>query len=248
VEARGPTPAGVVEEVALHLRALRTSAGRWLPASTPAPAPEPPSAVAAARPAGTGRADLEVLAAQVATCTRCALGHQRRHAVFGEGSLTPRLVVVGEAPGAEEDATGRPFVGAAGKLLTRMLAAIGLTRDEVYICNLLKCRPPGNRDPRPDEVASCKPYLRAQIERLAPELILALGSPATRELLRTERGITSLRGRIARSPEGWRVLPSYHPAYLLRNPAAKREAWEDLQRVARELGLEIPSKADREGD
>jgi DNA polymerase len=160
--------------------------------------------------------------------------------VFGEGNPRPRLVVVGEAPGAEEDATGRPFVGAAGKLLTKMLAAIGLAREDVYICNLLKCRPPGNRDPRPDEVASCKPYLRAQIEALAPELILALGSPATRELLRTERGITSLRGRVARSPEGWRVLPSYHPAYLLRHAPAKREAWEDLQKVARELGLEVP--------
>jgi DNA polymerase len=121
-----------------------------------------------------------------------------------------------------------------------MLAAIGLSREEVYICNLLKCRPPGNRNPRPDEVAACKPFLREQLRLLAPALILCLGSPASRELLQTRRGITSLRGRFMRTPDGYRVMPTYHPAYLLRNPAAKREAWDDLQKVAAELGLEVP--------
>jgi DNA polymerase len=127
-----------------------------------------------------------------------------------------------------------------------MLAAIGLSREEVYIANLLKCRPPGNRNPRPDEVAACKPFLREQLALLDPPLVLALGSPAARELLQTSRGITSLRGRLARSPEGYRVLPTYHPAYLLRNPAAKREAWEDLKKVAADIGLEIPPRGGRE--
>lgn len=185
---------------------------------------------------------LEALAAQVEACTRCLLAGTRRQAVPGEGSPTARLVVVGEAPGAEEDATGRPFVGAAGKLLTKMLSAIGLRREDVYILNVLKCRPPNNRGPRPDEVAACRPYLREQLEILQPELILSLGSPASRELLRTERGIMSLRGRFTKTPEGWRVMPSYHPAYLLRRPEAKRDAWADLQKVAKALDLAIPPR------
>jgi DNA polymerase len=184
---------------------------------------------------------MAVLVEEIAACARCLLAGARGRTVPGEGSLQPRLVIVGEAPGAEEDRTGRPFVGAAGQLLEKMLAAIGLGRGDVFICNLLKCRPPQNRNPRPDEVAACRPYLREQLEILQPQLILALGSPAVRELLRTERGVMSLRGRFARTPDGWRVMPSFHPAYLLRNPAAKRQAWEDLQKVAGELGLEIPT-------
>ena len=182
------------------------------------------------------------LVEEVAACTRCLLAGARNQTVPGEGSLEPRLVIVGEAPGAAEDRSGRPFVGAAGQLLEKMLAAIGLGREDVFICNLLKCRPPQNRNPRPDEVAACRPYLREQLEILQPPLILALGSPAVRELLRTERGVMSLRGRFAKTPDGWRVMPSFHPAYLLRNPAAKRQAWEDLQKVAGDLGIEIPKK------
>ena len=162
--------------------------------------------------------------------------------VFGEGPLRPRLFVVGEAPGADEDAAGRPFVGKAGQLLTRMLAAIGLSRDEVYVGNVLKCRPPANRPPAPDEVLACRPYLEEQIQRLEPELILLLGNHATRAVLQTERGITSLRGTLARSPDGWQTLPTYHPAYLLRNPDAKRESWLDLQLVATTLGLVVPRR------
>ncbi|MDJ0975564.1 MAG: uracil-DNA glycosylase [Planctomycetota bacterium] len=187
-------------------------------------------------------ARLASLKSDVVECRRCKLCAERSQTVFGEGSSTPRLAVVGEAPGAEEDRTGRPFVGRAGQLLTKMLGAIGLAREDVFIMNVLKCRPPQNRNPRPDEVAACRPYLHEQLEILRPDLILALGSPAVRELLRTERGITSLRGRFAKTPDGWRVMPTYHPAYLLRNPAAKREAWHDLQRVAAELGLEIPPR------
>ena len=187
---------------------------------------------------------LDALAGEVSACKRCVLSGSRQHAVPGEGSVTPRLVIVGEAPGAQEDRTGRPFVGAAGQLLTRMLAAIGLGRDQVYICNLLKCRPPENRNPRPDEIASCKPFLREQLRILRPPLLLALGSPAARELLQTRRGITSLRGRFMRTVDGFRVMPTYHPAYLLRNAAAKRDVWEDLKKVAADLGLEIPKTAD----
>lgn len=182
------------------------------------------------------------MATEVQACKRCVLAATRQKTVFGAGSPAARLVIVGEAPGAEEDRRGEPFVGAAGQLLTKMLAAIGLARDEVYICNLLKCRPPGNRTPRPDEVACCKPFLREQLRLIQPEVVLAMGSPAARELLQTRRGITSLRGRFMKSPDGHRVMPTFHPAYLLRNPAAKRDVWTDLQRVAAELGLELPPR------
>ena len=199
----------------------------------PAPPPETPEERAAA---------LERMSAEVAACTRCVLAGSRHHAVFGEGSTTPKLVVVGEAPGADEDRTGRPFVGRAGQLLTKMLAAIGLPREEVFICNLLKCRPPNHRNPRPDEVAACKPFLREQLRLLDPPMILALGSPAARELLQTRRGIMSLRGRFMKTRDGYRVMPTFHPAYLLRNPVAKRDTWEDLKKVAAALGLEIPPR------
>jgi len=206
--------------------------------------PAPPEATPAPTPVSREEcaAGLARIAADADTCTRCVLAATRAHTVPGEGDPGARLVIVGEAPGAEEDRTGRPFVGAAGRLLTKMLAAIGLARDEVFICNLLKCRPPGNRTPRPDEVACCKPFLREQLRLLNPEIVLALGSPAARELLQTRRGITSLRGRFMRSREGLRIMPTFHPAYLLRNPAAKREVWLDLQRVATELGMQIPPR------
>jgi len=217
-----PTP-----EVRLYVEWLRGAGGALLPAD---PTPDDRAA------------RLATLAREVAACERCSLCGSRTRTVFGEGSSRPRLVVVGEAPGAEEDRTGRPFVGRAGELLARMLQAIGLAREDVFICNVLKCRPPGNRSPRPDEVAGCRPFLQEQLEVLDPPLLLAVGSHAVRLLLRTERGITSLRGRFQTSPDGWRVMPTYHPAYLLRNPAAKREAWEDLQKVAAALGLEIPGR------
>lgn len=151
-------------------------------------------------------------------------------------------MVVGEAPGADEDASGRPFVGKAGQLLTRMLAAIGLSRSDVYIGNVLKCRPPENRPPAPDEILACRPFLREQIDLLRPELLLLLGNHATRAVLGTDRGITSMRGRIVASPEGWRTLPTYHPAYLLRTPAAKAEAWLDLKLAASTLGIALPAR------
>jgi uracil-DNA glycosylase family 4 len=242
------------EEVLLYLELARGAGGALLPAEEPPPRPPPaaradPSATPGGEAAGApapspeeAAAALDRLCADVAGCRRCGLAATRTQTVFGEGSRRPRLVIVGEAPGADEDASGRPFVGRAGQLLTKMLAAIGLAREDVFICNLLKCRPPGNRNPRPDEVASCKPFLREQLRLLAAPLVLALGSPAARELLQTRRGITSLRGRFARTPDGQRVMPTFHPAYLLRNPAAKREVWHDLKLVAADLGLEIPPR------
>lgn len=226
-------------EAQLFLEWVRGAVGPLMPAEGP------PGDVTTSSPQDEAARTrtLMGLAEEVSVCRRCALHAERTYAVFGEGGSVPRLVVVGEAPGAEEDRTGRPFVGRAGELLTRMLAAIGLTREDVYIANVLKCRPPGNRSPRPDEVAACRPFLDAQLEVLAPPLLLALGSHATRLLLRTERGITALRGRFHTSPDGWRVMPTFHPAYLLRKPAAKRDVWEDLKKVAADLGLSIPGAA-----
>ncbi len=226
-------------EVELYLRWMRGAGGRLLPADGPAPVVAAPRG---AHPDEGPATSLARLAEEIAACQRCALAETRGRTVPGTGSATPRLAIVGEAPGAEEDRTGHPFVGRAGDLLTRMLGAIGLGREDVFILNVLKCRPPGNRSPRPDEVAACRPFLEAQLEALGPPLILALGSHAARRLLATERGITSLRGRFHTSPEGWRVMPSFHPAYLLRNPAAKRAAWEDLQKVADALGIDIPKR------
>jgi uracil-DNA glycosylase len=163
-------------------------------------------------------------------CPRCRLAETRQHVVFGEGSTTADIVVVGEAPGAEEDRTGRPFVGAAGKLLNLLLGSVGFSRDEVYICNVLKCRPPGNRNPQPDEVEACSPYLLRQVELIGPKVILACGTFAAQTLLRTALPIGRLRGGV-HEYQGVPLVPTYHPAALLRNPAWVRATWEDLQRL-----------------
>lgn len=169
---------------------------------------------------------------EVLGCTLCRLAESRRTVVFGEGDPAADLMAVGEAPGQEEDRTGRPFVGAAGQLLDRMLAAIGFARSEVFICNVLKCRPPGNRDPWPDEVASCRPYLRRQIEFIRPKAICAFGRFAAQTLLGSERSLRRLRGS-AHELLGIPVVVTYHPAALLRNRAWKRDAWEDLKMLRR---------------
>jgi len=183
-------------------------------------------------------------------CMKCSLSRTRRKTVFGQGHAAARLVFVGEAPGAEEDAQGLAFVGRAGQLLTRMVEAMGLTRDEVYICNILKCRPPNNRDPAPDEVSACWPYLDEQLRIIQPEVIVALGKPAAQTLLRTTVGIGQLRGHwheyfVSGSPmigPATPLMPTYHPAYLLRNPADKVKAWNDLKMVMARLGLPLPEK------
>lgn len=174
--------------------------------------------------------ELPALAKEVAACHRCSLCRSRTQTVFADGSSAARLVFVGEAPGRDEDAQGVPFVGRAGQLLNRMIAAIELERSEVYICNVLKCRPPDNRVPAPDEVEQCRPFLEQQIALVKPALICALGLSAAQALLQTKASMSSMRGKTF-AFRGVPVIPTYHPAALLRNPGLKRDAWVDLQRV-----------------
>lgn len=177
-----------------------------------------------------GGSDLIGLARSAASCHACRLAAGRRNVVFGVGSPTARLMFIGEGPGAEEDARGEPFVGRAGQLLTAMLRAMRLNREDVYIANIVKCRPPGNRDPEPDEAAACMPFLRGQIRLVDPKVIVLLGRVAARFLLGVTTPIGTYHGRWMQW-EGRPVLPIYHPAYLLRNPAAKAEAWSDLHKL-----------------
>jgi DNA polymerase len=179
-------------------------------------------------------ASLDEVAAAVHSCTRCLLYETATHGVPGEGSAHAELVCVGEAPGAVEDQTGRPFVGEAGKLLTKILAAINLRREDVYICNVLKHRPPGNRNPLPNEIAACSPYLIRQLELIQPKAILALGTFAAQTLLNTKTPIGKLRGAVHRY-HGIPLVVTYHPAALLRNPSWKRPTWEDVQLARRIL-------------
>jgi DNA polymerase len=171
-------------------------------------------------------------------CTRCKLHRTRKKIVFGDGNPRANLVFVGEGPGADEDAQGLPFVGRAGKLLTQMIEAMGLQRSDVYICNVVKCRPPGNRQPESDEVEKCSPFLFRQLDVIQPKVIVCLGATAAQTLLQTNRSISQFRGQWL-DFRGFKMLPTYHPAYLLRNPAAKSEVWKDLQKVMAELGLEV---------
>ena len=187
---------------------------------------------------------LEDIRTDLGECRRCKLESGRKHIVFGEGDPAARLVFVGEGPGYEEDRQGRPFVGAAGRLLTKIIAAIGLDRDQVYICNIIKCRPPGNRNPEPDEIESCAPFVRRQLRAIAPEFVCTLGTFATQTLLQTNQPISRLRGRF-HEWMGMRVIPTYHPAYLLRNPERKRDAWEDLKLLMQAMGLPLPGKPNR---
>lgn len=185
----------------------------------------------------TGRsvATLEEIRVELGDCRRCDLHKSRTNIVFGAGDPAARLVFVGEGPGYDEDKQGEPFVGAAGQLLTRIIAAIHLSRSEVYICNVVKCRPPGNRTPSADEISACLPFLERQIESLAPDFICALGATAARALLDTKEPISRLRGRFY-DFRGIRVLPTYHPAFLLRNPDGKRDVWEDMKMLMNAMG------------
>lgn len=172
---------------------------------------------------------------ELGACTRCKLCEGRSSIVFGSGNPRAELMFVGEGPGADEDAQGVPFVGPAGELLTKMIVAMGYSRDEVYICNVVKCRPPNNRNPEPDEIQACEPFLKAQIAAVRPKAIVALGKFAAQTLLRDPTSITRLRGQW-RKYEGIPLMPTFHPAYLLRTMAAKKEAWSDLQQVMAALG------------
>jgi uracil-DNA glycosylase len=209
-------------------------------ASTTSPAvSDPPGMQETLVPAADGvdllsRLSLPQLAAVAKACTQCRLHRSRTHVAFGVGNPQAELMFVGEAPGREEDLQGEPFVGRAGQLLTRIIEAIGLKRSDVYIANVLKCRPPNNRNPEEDEIRRCEPYLLRQIDLIQPRLIVALGTFAAQTLLQTKQPISQLRGRF-HTYHHVKLRPTFHPAFLLRNPERKRDVWEDMQAVQREL-------------
>ena len=216
----------------------REQAHMFAPPPTAASQPAAPAAIWRPNPLGAGGAadELEALRRRIGDCTRCPLSKGRRNVVFGEGDPVARLALVGEGPGGEEDRTGRPFVGPAGQLLEKILAAMGLTREQVYICNVVKCRPPGNRTPEDAEMRTCGQFLEKQLQIVHPRHILCLGGTAARYLLSTERPMGQIRGRFFDHPAtGARIMPTYHPAYLLRNEGAKRSVWEDVKRVMAEM-------------
>ncbi|MBM4371774.1 MAG: uracil-DNA glycosylase [Deltaproteobacteria bacterium] len=204
------------------------------PALPPTTAPPPvpaPSPVSAPLPR-----DLGALAAEAEACRRCGLAATRSRVVFGDGAGTAGLLLIGEGPGRTEDEQGKPFVGPAGRLLDRILTAAGLDRGALYITNVVKCRPPGNRDPAPEEIVACRPFLDRQLQALAPRLVVAMGRPAAQSLLRTTRPLSALRGRV-HARGGIPLLVTFHPAYLLRSPGQKALAWSDWRRVRDLLGL-----------
>jgi len=231
----------IADELRRHL-AWQESDGtraisRSLEAPAKAPASQPEPQVAPAGPTKT----LHEVRTELGDCKRCKLCNGRTQIVFGTGNPKAELVFVGEGPGADEDAQGVPFVGKAGQLLTKMIEAMGFKRDDVYICNVVKCRPPGNRNPEPDEIQACEPFLKSQLQAIRPKVIVALGKFAAQTLLRVDTPITRLRGQW-REYEGIPLMPTFHPAYLLRSPEEKKYAWLDLQQVMKRFGRELPQK------
>lgn len=209
---------GVSESIRSHLEYLRALGIEWIPRV------EVGTALTEAPPT------LEAIRKEMGDCRRCKLWEGRKNLVFGEGNPNASLMFVGEGPGADEDAQGRPFVGRAGQLLTRIIEAIDMQRSDVYIANIVKSRPPNNRAPEPDEVVACIPFLRKQIAAIAPQIVVTLGAVATNNLLSASLSITKVRGEF-RQLGAILVMPTFHPSYLLRNPAAKREVWEDMKKV-----------------
>ena len=209
--------------------------------SPPRPAPAPVELLSR-YPGLEKTTTLEELSAFIGDCKRCKLAPLRTHLVFGVGNPNADLMFVGEAPGADGDARGEPFVGRAGQLLTDIIErGMGLSRADVYICNVIKCRPPDNRNPEPDEVAACEPFLMRQIDLVRPRAIVALGSFAVQALLKVKTPISRLRGNW-QEVRGVKLMPTFHPAYLLRSPGEKRLVWQDIQEVMKVLGLEIPAR------
>ena len=198
--------------------------------------------VGAVVPMAERKAALQVIREDIGDCTRCALHKGRHTIVFADGSPTARLMFVGEGPGADEDAQGLPFVGRAGQLLNNMIAAMGLKREECYIANVVKCRPPGNRTPEPEEANTCSPFLFRQIDVVRPQVLVALGATAATYLLGARQPLASLRGRV-HAFRGMSLIVTYHPAFLLRDPRQKKEAWADLQIAMKELGLKAPQRS-----
>lgn len=235
---RQPHPAPPAPPSAPQTTAIRTPVPEMV-RETPPPAT---ASVPALSPAQIMQMDWQELAAAVADCHACRLCEHRRHTVFEDGSRQARLLFFGEGPGADEDAQGIPFVGKAGELLTKMIHAMQFSREEVYICNTVKCRPPGNRNPEPDETEACRAFAMRQIELVKPEVIVILGAVPLRFLFpKIYGGIRSMRGKWMNF-NGIRVMPTYHPAYLLRDPAAKADAWKDLQQVMAVFGKTPPSR------
>ena len=195
-----------------------------------------------AAPGAASACSLDALRAEIGDCQRCKLAPHRTNLVFGVGNPKARLVFVGEGPGRDEDLQGEPFVGRAGQLLTEIITkGMGLRREDVYICNVVKCRPPENRNPEPDEVTACEPFLKRQLELIGPEVVVALGKFAAQTLLRSKTPITKVRGQWF-DYHGIKLLPTFHPAYLLRNPGDKRIVWQDIQQVMQVLGLPLPKR------
>jgi uracil-DNA glycosylase family 4 len=234
----GPEVAATIDvPIEAALGRVATSASGLVPLDQIAPPP------GARIPAGDRASALAAIQAEIGDCTRCPLAYGgRRNIVFGDGSPNARLMFVGEGPGADEDAQGVPFVGKAGQLLNNMIAAMGLKREEVYIANIVKCRPPANRVPEPVEANTCSPFLLAQIDVVRPEVIVALGATAATYLLGVKQALAGLRGRWHRVRDA-KVVVTYHPAFLLRDPRMKGEAWKDLQMVMAELGLRPRAKS-----
>jgi uracil-DNA glycosylase len=237
-EVASPREASPPREVVSLREAL--PAREVVPTREAAPARGWRERLATAAPAEERLHRLQLLEAEVKTCQRCVLAETRTQTVFSRGSGKSGICFIGEGPGAEEDARGQPFVGAAGQLLDKMIQAMGLGRDDVYVCNIVKCRPPNNRQPAPNEMSACRDYLTEQLELIQPKVIVALGGTAVQGLLGLNMGITKLRGQ-------WRVyrgeipvMPTFHPAYLLRQPGAKRQVWDDLKLVLKHLGVDGP--------
>jgi DNA polymerase len=226
---------GLLGSLRVYLEELRESGVEGLPYAAPEALPVPTGALE--------RESLDDIRQDLGECFRCQLGKTRTNLVFGVGNPGARLVFVGEAPGRDEDLQGEPFVGEAGQLLTKIIQAMGFSRDEVYICNVLKCRPPNNRNPLPSEIEQCHPFMLRQVKAIGPEAIVALGTFAAQILLRTREPISKLRGRF-HDYHGIPLMPTFHPAFLLRNANMKREVWEDMQQVMRLLGKEPPRKQD----
>ena len=222
----------LIREARLYLEQLREEGVEYLLVQAPAPAVKSGTSSGGAGPEPQTIQLLRKLEEEVKKCRRCRLCQQRKHAVFGLGGMKKGVMFIGEGPGANEDQQGIPFVGRAGKLLDKIFASIRLSREDVYITNIIKCRPPQNRDPKSDEVIACWPYLSRQIELLKPKVIVTLGSPATKTLLETNQGISKLRGRF-HDYEGIPLLPIYHPAYLLRSYTEenRRRVWEDMKKL-----------------
>jgi uracil-DNA glycosylase len=238
-----PSPAPVIEESPLPKPSPKPAPTKVGTVLAPPPLVLPPAGPSLFEAVDKVKDDtLLKIRGDLGECTRCKLHKGRNKIVFGDGNPKAQLVFVGEGPGADEDAQGLPFVGRAGKLLTQMIEAMGLQRKDVYICNVVKCRPPENRAPEPDEVAACSPFLMRQIDSIHPKVIVCLGATAAKTILNTTRDISQFRGEWL-DWRGHKLMATYHPAYLLRNPPAKADVWKDLQKVMAELGLQLPKKS-----